>query len=91
MIIALDYDGTYTADPELWLEFIKRAHERGHKVYCITMRWEGESGSMDPRLTSAVEVIFTARQAKKSYARKMGIEPNIWIEDVPEWLFEDAL
>lgn len=90
-IIAIDYDGTYTADPDLWLELIKRAKERGHIVYCITMRWEGERDSMDKRLLDEVEVIFTARLAKIAYARKMGIKPDIWVEDNPDWLFADAI
>lgn len=91
MNIALDYDGTYTADPELWLAFIKTAQSRGHKVYCVTMRWEGEVGSMDPRLLQAVDQLFlTARAAKKPYMDSLGIRVDIWIDDMPQWLLNDA-
>ncbi len=30
MLIALDYDGTYTADPGLWHPFIAASRARGH-------------------------------------------------------------
>lgn len=42
MLIALDYDGTYTADPVFWETFIVSARVHGHTVVCITMRHEHE-------------------------------------------------
>lgn len=38
MIIALDYDGTYTADPALWDQFILLAIKNNHYVVCCTLR-----------------------------------------------------
>lgn len=91
-VISLDYDGTYTADPELWLEFIKRAHERGHKVVCVTMRYlhEIQGADFDPRLKELVEVFPTSRKAKKQFMRTKGWHIDIWIDDNPDFLFEDA-
>lgn len=90
MIIALDYDGTYTADIELWLAFVRNAKERGHRVIVCTMRYEDEGLSIDPRLKDEVEIFYTSRRAKKKYMRNQGIEPNIWIDDNPDWLYEDS-
>lgn len=90
MIFSLDYDGTYTADPELWLNFVKQAQERGHTIVCITMRYPYEN-VMDPRLTELVNVVYTSRKAKKQEAKMQGVVPNIWIDDNPDWLYEDAL
>lgn len=42
MNIALDYDGTYTADPDMWLRFVEEAQAAGHKVFIVTMRYESE-------------------------------------------------
>ncbi len=89
--IAIDYDGTYTADPLLWLDFIQKALDKGHKVVCVTMRWEGESDSMDPRLKNLVPVVFTARQAKHPYVKKQGIDVHIWIDDCPHFVYEDSM
>ncbi len=90
MIISLDYDGTFTKDPELWIQFIQSAKERGHRVVCVTMRSKEEATVMDGRLLGLVEMCFTNRKAKKQAARMQGIEPDIWIDDFPEWLFEDG-
>lgn len=88
--ISLDYDGTFTADPELWLEFVKTAQKRGHTVVVVTMRSEEEAKLIDPRLTELVEILPTNRHAKKKFARMHGKEINIWVDDCPEFLFEDA-
>jgi len=87
---SLDYDGTFTSDPELWLEFIKLAHQRGHKVVCVTMRHPAEvhEALFDPRLKALVNVYPTSREAKKAHMRKQGVNIHIWIDDVPEWIFE---
>ena len=34
MLIAIDYDNTYTADPEWWDEVIRSGQERGHTIVC---------------------------------------------------------
>lgn len=39
MKIALDYDDTYTKDPELWDSFIAEAKERMHEVTFVTLRF----------------------------------------------------
>lgn len=40
MVFCLDYDDTFTGDPELWTAWAKLAQERGHKIVCITGRRE---------------------------------------------------
>lgn len=93
MLIALDYDGTYTADTELWDQFILNARMRGHKVYCVTMRYaDTESVDVELNLNSKVDkIIYTNRKAKKvAFRMQCGHNPDIWIDDMPEWLFEDA-
>lgn len=87
---ALDYDGTYTADPELWLDFIVNAKKNGHRVIVVTMRTIEEGKSIDDRLQNECQVFCTSRKAKKKFMRMQGIEPNIWIDDNPDWLFEDC-
>ncbi len=79
MKIALDYDGTYTADPELWNAFIKNAIDRGHEMVCVTMRCPHEAIQMP------IPVIYTSRKAKFEFA-----PDAIWIDDKPNWLFQDS-
>lgn len=89
--IALDYDGTFSADPEMWLRFIADAKSNGHDIRCVTMRYDIERDSMDKRLLEAIPVIFTCRKSKKKAARMQGFDPDIWIDDTPEWIFEDSI
>lgn len=86
VVFALDYDGTYTAAPELWDRFIEDAHRRGYTVVCVTMRKPEERLDVD----LPCEVIYTSRRAKVPYMKRLGIRVNIWIDDSPHWLLSDA-
>lgn len=92
MLIALDYDGTYTADKELWDMFIERARSHGHEVIIATMRYELEGDDVRRDLENKVDgIYFTSRKAKKISIRQQDRDPDIWIDDNPDWLYEDAL
>jgi hypothetical protein len=86
MLIALDYDGTYTKDKMLWDFFIERAKKNGHEIICFTMRYPDEVALKIP-----CQVVYTSRKAKLKFARDNGYNVDIWIDDRPAWLFEDAL
>jgi hypothetical protein len=93
--IALDYDGTYTEDPELWDMFIRKAREKGHKVYIVTMRCETTPGEYDEvkhYLDDKVDgMIFTNRKAKAKFCWiERGMSFDIWIDDNPQWVVQNA-
>lgn len=94
MNIALDYDETYTRDPEFWDGVIKLARERGHKVYCVTMRYalpQGEALEVAAALNGKVDAIFfTSRKAKKDFMYEQGICINVWVDDMPTFILYDA-
>lgn len=86
MNIGLDFDDTYTRDPEAWDAFISLFRERGHKIYCVTWREKTfenltEVGSY---LNGKVDAIyFTGQQAKSDYMYSIGIRIDVWIDDMP--------
>jgi len=80
MIIALDYDKTYTADTALWDDFIQSAQDRGHSVTIVSMRYPDEKIEFVP-----VDVVYTGRKAKATI-----FKADIWIDDSPAWIFEDS-
>ena len=84
MLIALDYDGTFTRDPDFWNGFIGNCATFGHEVVCATMRHESEP------ITMICPVIYTARQPKMAFLAEKGINPDIWIDDMPQLLFVGA-
>ena len=91
MLIALDYDGTYTADPDFWQRFIVNAQGSGHEVICATMRYPSEGDTICDTLKTMVKIYYTSRQAKAKGLEAQNIFPTIWIDDNPAWLFENAL
>ena len=84
MLIALDYDYTYTRDPAFWSAFITTAVQAGHNVVCVSMRFPHEPISMP------CEVIYTGRKAKKPYSLSIGLLVDVWIDDSPEFILADA-
>lgn len=81
MKIALDYDGTYTQDPVLWGAFILQAEARGHEVFCITNRFPDQVAEI------ACPVFYTSMDKKGHHAVRMGLKPDIWIDDHPERIY----
>lgn len=79
---ALDYDGTYTADPELWDSFISACKIRGHRVVVVTARRRTEENLEIVRGPDAA-IYFTELAAKKWYMDKIGVKVDIWIDDDP--------
>ena len=90
MLIALDYDGTYTVDPVFWGEFVRMARKRGHEVILVTNRSEVEKDAGIIMLSKNNKVYFTAGRAKEKYMDEAGIKPDIWIDDSPYFILNDA-
>jgi hypothetical protein len=91
MMLALDYDETYTRDPAFWDAVIQMATQRGHSVICATMRYEHEGQDVVRDLGNKVEsIIFTGRKAKYGAVSSAGYVPHIWIDDNPHWIYIDA-
>lgn len=86
MNIALDYDDTYTADPELWNNFVADAQKRGHRVFIVTARYP-ESVIDDVPGIPRSRHIYTSMMAKRFYClHKYGLQFSIWIDDKPEYV-----
>jgi len=83
MLISLDYDGTYSADPGLWDQFIALAQARGHEVVCVTAR------GPDQPVKVPIEVIYACGKAKEEVMFDLKRDPQIWIDDQPEFILRD--
>lgn len=90
MIIALDYDDTYTLDPEFWDYFILSALRKNYTVLCVTMRYPHEGAEVEKQIGKYCKVIYTCRKAKQPYLADLSIFPDVWIDDRPDWIFTDA-
>jgi len=92
MLICIDYDGTYTKFPEILDKVIILFTEAKHEVICATMRYSHETTDKLIELRAQISwVYYTGRKAKLPYLAALGIFPDLWIEDKPEWLYTNAL
>lgn len=91
-ILAIDYDKTYTLDPAMWNKFIKDAQKRGFRVMCVTMRGPEDKDEGVKRVEKVVDkLVFTCRKAKRPYLEKMGIIPDVWVDDKPEYILKNKV
>lgn len=91
MNLSLDYDNTYTRDPVFWDTFIGMAKRHGHRVYCVTMRTPEEGEEVRRYLGHQVEAIyFTSRENKHDFMFKQWISIDVWIDDMPYFIMNNA-
>lgn len=87
LVIAIDFDSTFTADPELFKAFIGLMKARGHRPIMVTAR--PEEHGMDEAPKAAVghlmPIIFSAGDWKANAAEEAGYEVDIWIDDLPQF------
>lgn len=91
MIIAIDYDNTYTAAPELWNEVIRLFQTAGHIVICVTARPDTMGQPVIDSIGKLVPIIFAGAEWKRTAAEKRGYKVNIWIDDSPEYIAQQHL
>lgn len=86
---SLDYDDTFTADPELWRILIPIMKERGHQIYMITARHNTIENKQElfRNLDGLIEpsrIYFSYDAPKRWFADREGLFIDIWIDDSPE-------
>lgn len=88
--INLDYDGTFTSDPNFWTAFIHAAQLSGYKIFCISQRTDNWPNKEELRkaFPASVSIFLTNHNPKKEWAERRGIEIDIWIENNPLAIFE---
>lgn len=80
MRIALDYDGTFDRDPELWRQFTVLARSRGHEVFILTRRWQHNR----PVNEEGMEVIYCEDRQNIPKMLAHGHDmPDVCIDDRP--------
>lgn len=82
MIIAIDFDNTWTADPPLWRAFAADAKKRGHDVIIVTAR-NGWSEDMERYFDGELPIYFTHNNLKRPFMEALDIAVDVWIDDVP--------
>lgn len=84
MLIALDHDGTYDRDPDMWQGFMSLASLAGHRVICVSLRGPGSM------IDFPGQVIYTRGIAKKDFCEEQNIKVDIWIDVNPHYILQGA-
>lgn len=90
MLIAIDYDETYTQDPPFWNSFINDAIDNGHKVICVTARHERHMDEVRNTIGYLIghdSCYPTDSSQKREFMwQKHNEYPDVWIDDSPEYI-----
>jgi len=76
--IAVDYDGTFSAMPEVWREVIELFRRAGARVFCISSRFPNF-----PIADFPGEVFYSCGAPKWEFAHSIGLHVDIWVDDFP--------
>ena len=84
--ISIDFDDTWTLDPDAWEAVVVALQASGHQVYCVTKRYpEQAQDIVDAMRPMQIPIIYSAMgEAKDTSARVVGVVIDVWIEDKPE-------
>lgn len=80
MLIAMDYDMTYTADPKAWNEVVRVMTVLGHSFVCVTGRDQPPSIS-EPHIP--MPIVCAGDELKSVAALRAGYAVDVWIDDCP--------
>lgn len=84
MLIALDYDGTYTADPDGWDAVVTMMRERGHQFVCVTGRTV--LPGTGKRMPIMPMICCREDEWKCHAATRYGFKVDVWIDDIPSMI-----
>lgn len=80
MLIALDYDLTYSLDPDFWDAMVAAGRSRGHSFVCVTGR-EAPPGKHERQIP--MPVVCSPSTPKFRAAIAAGYVVDVWIDDCP--------
>jgi hypothetical protein len=89
MTISIDFDRTFSADPQMWGEFARKAVANGNTVVMISRRPEADRGEVIASLGDYAEsfsdvLLVGGDTLKADAAQAAGIAVDVWVDDSPQ-------
>lgn len=85
--LAIDYDGTYTAHPQLIHELAVTALSFGIEVVTVTSRRKTLENEQAMRAAGiSWPIIFAYDKPKRMAAAEVGVFPCVWLDDQPHMI-----
>lgn len=85
-IIGLDYDDTFSADPQAWAKAMRVLKAAGYRVIGVTARNRDQAITMREFHDVVESIIYCGGHAKREVTANMDIPIAIWIDDKPEYI-----
>lgn len=92
MTVSIDFDRTFSADPQMWGEFAKQATADGNTVVMISRRPDTPEDRQTVTETlgeySAAfsQVLLIGDTLKDEAAKAAGIDVDVWVDDSPQFI-----
>lgn len=86
LTIAIDYDNTFSALPDVFVQFIKLVQQQGHNCIIVTARSEQWVHEVHQAIGDLIPIYCTNRTSKRAYMDNLGVVVDIWIDDAPQWI-----
>lgn len=94
MLVAIDFDGTFAADPDFWRCVVELGRSRGHSFVLVTGRGDHVMRSDPSRhwgdevrqtVNGLLPIVFAGHdRTKRQAAAEAGFQPDVWVDDYPE-------
>lgn len=83
LTIAIDFDNTWTSDPDAWTVFYHIMRSRGHRIIMATGRHHYTDDMDRFPLPDGMPIVYCGRAYKEDATRSAGYHVHIWIDDLP--------
>lgn len=93
MLFGVDYDNTFSADPDGFRLVVNILRSRGHDFVLVTGR--SDEGKYGEEIRTAIgdlmPIVFAGGMWKRTAARTAGYNIDVWIDDNPEYIDKQYL
>ena len=86
MNIAIDFDNTWTVDPDMWQAFRVLAELQGHSCIIATNRYKWSRDMDRWMLPVDMTVIYCGGEYKDVACKMQGWKIDVWIDDTPRMI-----
>ena len=84
MLIAIDYDKTWTEDPDFWNQVVCIGRSRDHSFVMVTARSKWSDDMARSNLPQDLPIVYTGgRELKRKAAFQAGHYVDVWVDDMP--------
>lgn len=86
----IDFDQTFSADPELFHILLDSLLARGHKAVIVTSRMglRGDVVEIEWVTKKRIPIVFAAFGFKRTAAELNGYKIDVWMDDHPEHIID---